>query len=126
MVGWELKRETVSSHKKNTMLQNFAVFPEQGPGGHSGTVSSRNTKERMVHPRNLHYGYSKPTGPGKGMSLMANSGAPGFQFPEWCFSFPRFYFPGFGFSVPVVFPVPVGVFSSQLPRGCFGFPHWCL
>ena len=27
--------------------------------------------------------------------------------------FPRFYFPGFGFSVPVVFPVPVGVISSH-------------
>ena len=40
-------------------------------------------------------------------------GAPGFQFPEWCFLFPRFYFPGFGFSVPVVFPVPVGVISSH-------------
>ena len=55
-------------------------------------------------------------------------GAPGFQFPEWCFPFPRFYFPGFGFSVPVVFPVPVGVFSShqllitiQSDSSCIGF-----
>ena len=39
--------------------------------------------------------------------------APGFQFLEWCFPFLRFYFPGFGFSVPMAFPVPVGVFSSH-------------
>ena len=55
--------------------------------------------------------------------------APGFQFPEWCFLFPRFYFPGFGFSVPVVFPVPVGVFSSHhlgfvVPVMVFSVTSW--
>ena len=45
------------------------------------------------------------------VSTICIKGAPGFQFLEWCFPFLRFYFPGFGFSVPMVFPVPVGVFS---------------
>ena len=55
--------------------------------------------------------------------------APGFQFLEWCFPFLRFYFPGFGFSVPMVFPVPVGVFSSHplgfvVPIVVFSAPTW--
>ena len=35
----------------------------------------------------------------------------GFSVPGMVLSLPEVYFPGFGFSVPMVFPVPVGVFS---------------